>query len=63
MKEQFLTHSKGKLNIVHEQRYATDNEGWLKENLFGVRSDWEQHVLDRGDPMYRLMLCKSASSE
>ncbi|KAL6141943.1 hypothetical protein ACLB2K_060229 [Fragaria x ananassa] len=63
MKEQFLTHSKGKLTIVHEQRYATDNEGWLKENLFGVRSDWEQHVLDRGDPMYRLMLCKSASSE
>ncbi|PRQ43595.1 putative phosphoglycerate kinase [Rosa chinensis] len=63
MKEQFLRHGKGKLTIVHEQSYAINNEGWLKDNPFGVRSDWEQHVLDRGAPMYRLMLCKSASSE
>ena len=62
MKEQFLKYGKGKL-IVHEQIYAINNEGWLKDNPFGVLSDWEQHVLDRGDPMYRLMLCKSASSE
>ncbi|CAI9097980.1 OLC1v1034511C1 [Oldenlandia corymbosa var. corymbosa] len=33
---------------------------WLDENPFGVRSDWEQHVLDRGDKMYRLLLIKSA---
>ncbi|KAM5559759.1 phosphoglycerate kinase [Rosa sericea] len=63
MKEQFLRYGKGKLTIVHEQSYAINNEGWLKDNPFGVRSDWEQHVLDRGAPMYRLMLCKSASSE
>lgn len=25
---------------------------WLEENP----SDWEQHVIDCGDPMYRLML-------
>ncbi|XP_050382755.1 phosphoglycerate kinase, cytosolic-like [Argentina anserina] len=63
MKKQFLRYGKGKLTISHDQSYAINNEGWLKDNPFGVRSDWEQHVLDRGDPMYRLMLCKSASSE
>lgn len=63
MKEQFLKYGKGKLTIVLEKNYAITNQGWLKDNPFGVRSDWEQHVLDRGDPMYRLMLCKSTSSE
>lgn len=50
MKEQFLKYGKGKLAL---------HGGWLRENPFGVRSDWEQHVIDRGDPMYRLMLYKS----
>lgn len=63
MKEQFLRYGKGKLTIVLEKCYAITNQGWLKDNPFGVRSDWEQHVLDRGHPMYRLMLCKSTSSE
>ncbi|KAK9920965.1 hypothetical protein M0R45_029499 [Rubus argutus] len=63
MKEQFLRHGKGKLTVVFEKSYAITNQGWLKDNPFGVRSDWEQHVLDRGNPMYRLMLCKSTSSE
>ena len=60
MKEHFLKYGKGKLSVVHnEDCTETDREGWLKENPFGVRSDWEQHVVDRGAPMYRLMLSKS----
>ncbi|XP_062117295.1 uncharacterized protein LOC133831128 isoform X2 [Humulus lupulus] len=61
MKEEVLKYGKGRL-IVHEEGNAT-SEGWLKENPFGVRSDWEQHVLDRGDPMYRLMLSKLTNAE
>ncbi|KAM6568883.1 hypothetical protein CsatB_016868 [Cannabis sativa] len=57
MKEEFLKYGKGRL-VVHEGGNAITSEGWLKENPFGIRSDWEQHVLDRGDPMYRLMLSK-----
>ncbi|XP_034218768.1 phosphoglycerate kinase-like isoform X2 [Prunus dulcis] len=63
MKEQFQRYGKGKLTVVHEQSFAITNSGWLKDNPFGVRSDWEQHVLARGDPMYRLMLCKSTTTE
>lgn len=58
MKEQFLRYGKGKLSILQAQDTST-NGGWLEENPFGIRSDWEQHVLDRGAPMYRLMLLKS----
>lgn len=54
MKEQFALHGKGKLQI--EKRVE-----WLEENPFGVRSDWEDHVLDRGAPMYRLLLSKPSS--
>ncbi|XP_028775192.1 uncharacterized protein LOC114732066 isoform X2 [Neltuma alba] len=60
MKEQFLRYGKGKLNLVHEQDHQCNGRSsWLTENPFGVRSDWERHVLDRGDPMYRLMFSKS----
>ncbi|KVI09509.1 Phosphoglycerate kinase [Cynara cardunculus var. scolymus] len=52
MKQQFLKYGNGKFTIDHQ-------EEWLKENPFGVESDWEQHVLHRGLPMYRLMLSKS----
>ncbi|KAL8241286.1 hypothetical protein R6Q59_014641 [Mikania micrantha] len=52
MKHQFLKYGNGKFTIDH-------HEEWLMENPFGVRSDWEQHVLRRGFQMYRLMLCKS----
>ncbi|KAM7254739.1 hypothetical protein ACFE04_019980 [Oxalis oulophora] len=52
MKEEFLKYGKGKLVLSHEQQ-------WLEENPFGVRSDWEQHVIDRGASMYRLMLYKT----
>ena len=61
MKEEFLKQGKGKL-VVLEESDAITEQGWLKDNPFGVYSDWEQHVLDRGDPMYRLMLSKSTSS-
>lgn len=61
MKEEFLKYGKGKL-IVDEESNAVTSRGWLKENPFGVWSDWEQHVLDRGGPMYRLMLSKSTST-
>lgn len=63
MKEQFHKYGKGKLTVLREQSYVVTNGGWLKENPFGVHSDWERHVLDRGAPMYRLMLRKSNSSE
>ncbi|XP_030452416.1 phosphoglycerate kinase, cytosolic-like isoform X2 [Syzygium oleosum] len=62
MKEQFLRYGKGKLSISQAQD-TTINRGWLEENPFGIRSDWEQHVLDRGAPMYRLMLLKSNNEQ
>ncbi|KAL5709986.1 phosphoglycerate kinase [Ranunculus cassubicifolius] len=51
MRDQFIKYGKSKLAIVAD--------GWLKENPYGVRSDWEQHVIDRGAPMYRLVFSKS----
>ncbi|KAJ7972365.1 Phosphoglycerate kinase [Quillaja saponaria] len=57
MKEEFLKYGKGKLHLVHGQ--GNDQGGWLEQNPFGVRSDWEQHVIERGGPMYRLMFSKS----
>lgn len=64
MKELFLKYGKGRLTLSGD-RFNTkiDKEAWLKENPFRVRSDWEQHVLDRGAPMYRLMLSKSPNAE
>ncbi|XP_057779198.1 uncharacterized protein LOC130997788 isoform X2 [Salvia miltiorrhiza] len=59
MKEEFFIYGKGKLAVVEHSAYVETKEvGWLKENPFGVPSDWERHVLDRGDPMYRLLLSK-----
>ncbi|XP_057983263.1 uncharacterized protein LOC131168081 isoform X2 [Malania oleifera] len=64
MKEQFLNYGKSKLSLLANQENArADQEGWLKENPFEVLSDWEQHVVDRGAPMYRLMLSKSLSAK
>lgn len=63
MKEQFLKYGKGKLRILHDRCGVKINGStWLEENPFGIRSDWEQHVIDRGAPMYRLMLSKSTGS-
>ncbi|KAL6842357.1 hypothetical protein ACP4OV_027784 [Aristida adscensionis] len=53
MKEQFITHGKGRLVVVHD-----DGGAHRMENPFGVASDWERHVLARGAPMYRTMLRK-----
>ncbi|KAK9051537.1 hypothetical protein SSX86_028164 [Deinandra increscens subsp. villosa] len=52
MKQQFLKYGNGKFTVDHQ-------EEWLRENPFGVQSDWEHHVLHRGVPMYRLILSKS----
>jgi len=38
---------------------GSGDEGWLSENPFSARSDWEQHVIDRGGPMYRVDAYKS----
>ncbi|KAK7381074.1 hypothetical protein VNO78_33598 [Psophocarpus tetragonolobus] len=54
MKEQFLRYGKSKLDLEHGQ------SGWLEENPFGVRSEWEKHVLERGAPMYRMIFSKSS---
>ncbi|KAL7095888.1 hypothetical protein ACP275_10G050800 [Erythranthe tilingii] len=63
MKNEFIEYGKGKLVISeHSHDVATnDNVEWLKENPFGVPSDWEKHVLDRGNPMFRLLLTKVES--
>ncbi|CAJ1947443.1 unnamed protein product [Sphenostylis stenocarpa] len=53
MKQQFLRYGKGKLDLEQGQ------SEWLDENPFGVRSDWEKHVLERRAPMYRMMFSKS----
>ncbi|KAL2487370.1 Phosphoglycerate kinase [Abeliophyllum distichum] len=48
MKREFIEYGKGKLVIVHDSEIDSIHQrGWLTENPFGVRSDWEQHVLDR----------------
>ncbi|KAK3001715.1 hypothetical protein RJ639_020666 [Escallonia herrerae] len=45
MKEQFIEHGKGKLAVVQDRKdTAVGREEWLKENPFGVQSDWEQHL-------------------
>ncbi|KAL2933237.1 Phosphoglycerate kinase [Bienertia sinuspersici] len=58
MRKQFLDEGK-KLALVDNDKIMIPGPGgWLAENPFGVRSDWERHVLARGAPMYRLMLYK-----
>ncbi|XP_020518143.1 uncharacterized protein LOC18426468 isoform X3 [Amborella trichopoda] len=60
MKQQFIRYGRGKLLVdVDGIGVEYDGEGWLKHNPFSVQSDWEQHVIDRGDPMYRVMLAKA----
>ncbi|KAL0375043.1 UNVERIFIED_CONTAM: tRNA (guanine-N(7)-)-methyltransferase [Sesamum radiatum] len=62
LKNEFLKYGKGKLVLMEHSEDVPVNElGWLEKNPFGVPSDWEQHVLDRGDPMYRLLLSKVES--
>ncbi|KAJ4970239.1 hypothetical protein NE237_003338 [Protea cynaroides] len=59
MKQQFMMYGKGKLAVLDDEDDPNIGQGgWLKENPFGVRSDWEQHVFNRGAPMYRLMITK-----
>ncbi|GMP84954.1 hypothetical protein CsSME_00038284 [Camellia sinensis var. sinensis] len=49
MKEQFVQYGKGKLAVMQDHGDANIGQGgWLTENPFGVWSDWEQHVIDRG---------------
>ncbi|PHU06494.1 hypothetical protein BC332_22983 [Capsicum chinense] len=63
MREEFMKYGKGKLTVMHDLEDSTSHrDEWLKENPFGIRSDWEQHVIDRGAPMYRLLLLKSSPS-
>ncbi|GFQ03291.1 tRNA (guanine-n(7)-)-methyltransferase [Phtheirospermum japonicum] len=63
MKNEFIEYGEGKLALAeHSKDVATNELRWLNENPFGVPSDWEKHVLDRGDPMYRLLLSKVESN-
>ncbi|KAK6231637.1 hypothetical protein SCA6_001710 [Theobroma cacao] len=64
LKDEFLKYGKGKFHVMHD-RYdlVINGNTWLKENPFGIHSDWEQHVIDRGAPMYRLMLSKATGLE
>ncbi|KAI7996800.1 hypothetical protein LOK49_LG10G01657, partial [Camellia lanceoleosa] len=55
MKEQFVQYGKGKLAVMQDHGDANIGQGgWLKESPFGVWSDWEQHVIDRGAPIHVL---------
>ncbi|XP_051132270.1 uncharacterized protein LOC127252225 [Andrographis paniculata] len=60
MKIDFLRYGKGRLVLMDspEERVCNEKSGWLEDNPFGVPSDWEQHVLERGHPMYRILLLK-----
>lgn len=62
MKNQFLQYGEGKvvMSIEHNDNQQCNAEGWLKDNPYGVFSDWEQHAIDRGKPMYRVMLSKAS---
>ncbi|KAL3642609.1 hypothetical protein CASFOL_013424 [Castilleja foliolosa] len=63
MKNEFIEYGDGKLVVAeHTDDVAINEIGWLEKNPFGVPSDWEKHVLDRGDPMYRLLLSKVESN-
>ncbi|KAK6779534.1 hypothetical protein RDI58_021718 [Solanum bulbocastanum] len=63
MKKEFMKYGKGKLTVMHDLEDITSHQdGWLNQNPFGIRSDWEQHVIERGAPMYRLLLLKSSPS-
>lgn len=53
MKEEFMMYGRDTLIVD-----GADDEGWLSDNPFGVRSDWEQHVMERGGRMFRVMLRK-----
>ncbi|URE16887.1 phosphoglycerate kinase [Musa troglodytarum] len=48
MKHLFITYGKGKLVVDGDER------DWM-ENPFGVRTDWEQHVIERGAPMWSIL--------
>ncbi|XP_021747665.1 uncharacterized protein LOC110713525 [Chenopodium quinoa] len=64
MCKQFLDEGKNKLVIAYDDKSMIAGPGgWLTENPFGVRSDWERHVLARGAPMCRLMLCKKIAGD
>eukprot|EP01018_Ginkgo_biloba_P032431 Gb_38763 [translate_table: standard] len=65
MKDEFLQYGKGKVgvSIEHYGYKVCDTNGWLKDNPFGVCSDWEQHVIDRGEPMYRVVLSKNTNPD
>ncbi|XP_042493130.1 phosphoglycerate kinase, cytosolic-like isoform X2 [Macadamia integrifolia] len=59
MKEQFMMYGKGKFAVLNDEDDPNIGQGgWLKENPFGIRSDWEQHVINREAPMYRVMISK-----
>ncbi|XP_026412021.1 phosphoglycerate kinase, cytosolic-like isoform X2 [Papaver somniferum] len=59
MRDQFMKYSESKLAILKDETDTKiDSRGWIEENPFGVQSDWERHVIERGDPMYRLMISK-----
>lgn len=63
MKQLFMMYGKGRLVLDGRNDAKCDEKGWLEENPFGVRSDWEQHVIDRGESMYRLLISKIATNK
>ncbi|KAI5060276.1 hypothetical protein GOP47_0024696 [Adiantum capillus-veneris] len=58
LRKDFLEYEKGRLrmSIEHHDAAKCDSEGWLLTNPLGVSSDWEDHVLQRGDQMFRVLL-------
>ncbi|XP_057840708.1 phosphoglycerate kinase, cytosolic isoform X2 [Cryptomeria japonica] len=62
MKNQFLQYGRGKV-IMSAEHDECDKEIWLGNNPFSIFSDWEQHVIASGRPMYRVMLSKCIDIE
>ncbi|MCO5593768.1 hypothetical protein L7F22_047785 [Adiantum nelumboides] len=58
LRQDFLEYGKSRIRLSNEHHDAAkcDAEGWLLTNPLGVSSDWEDHVLQRGDRMYRVLL-------
>ncbi|XP_043703406.1 tRNA (guanine-N(7)-)-methyltransferase-like [Telopea speciosissima] len=60
MKQQFMMYGKGKLAVLNDEDDPNiGQDGWLEENPFSILSDWEQHVINREAPMYRIMISKT----
>lgn len=60
MLAEFETHAKGLyvLSSEHCSPRNCDENGWLNVNPLEASTDWEDHALQRGRQMYRVLLVR-----